>query len=518
MQLRKKRAVVLTPEGVFKRCHADPNWMVGDEIDIPVRQLKMRQVYYSAAAAVILLALITVLYPFAGGSSSHQIVAYVTLDINPSIELGIDKQDIVRSAVGLNADGERIIAQLNLIGKRLDETAAAIIQQVDAAGIISRHIQDDTVEIVVSTTVIVDSAVDEREDGNAQVSVKQSIQAELAALHKDEPVHVSIDEVSTPPDVREEAQKEGISTGKMAVKLLAEQHGITISNEDLNQLPIGKVLQEAGGMSGLLKQIEDAGSTSQVLSELVDKHRQRAEEQQDKQEEFKPSHSDDNREKQDDRPNRPSHDKPERPERPDRGNADKGNEDKPKGKPGRSDKAGMKLPFDLPIEIDRGNGWRQFHDGWEDESDKDDKERERFDEQHDTSEKPPHSNDRGGKQDDEKWNERGQKPGRDKDDEKREERRGTPPVHDKGREGSNEERSSQANHERERRWERDEDDSDRRIKAEDQKKVEEKGQDGRGKGKDRDVRQDERGEGKHNGPRREKDKRQEEERERGYRE
>lgn len=271
MKIEKRKAYILTPEGEFRQCASEPHWMVGDEVQIPELRSWTSRVPYSVAAAVaVLLVLITIFFPFNGGSSTHRIVAYVTLDINPSIELGIDQDNIVRSAEGLNLEGEQIIQQLTPVGSKLDETAAAIIKSADEAGVIARHIDGNSGEIVVTTTVVTE---EEWDSHTVREKVKQSIQAELAVLHKEDASKVNVDDVATPPAVREEARREGISTGKMAVKLLAENKGLELSSEQLQQQPIGQVLKEAGGMSSLLDQADTGNEAAQLLNELVDKRR-----------------------------------------------------------------------------------------------------------------------------------------------------------------------------------------------------------------------------------------------------
>jgi len=52
-----------------------------------------------------------------------RVVAYMTIDINPSIELGLDENDRVIFARAVNKDGEQVLAGMDVQGKAADETA-----------------------------------------------------------------------------------------------------------------------------------------------------------------------------------------------------------------------------------------------------------------------------------------------------------------------------------------------------------------------------------------------------------
>lgn len=58
-----------------------------------------------AAVLVLIVAGVFAMKTF-GGSSADTLAAVVSLDVNPSIELNVDKDENVLSAKGLNADGK----------------------------------------------------------------------------------------------------------------------------------------------------------------------------------------------------------------------------------------------------------------------------------------------------------------------------------------------------------------------------------------------------------------------------
>ena len=82
---------------------------------------------FTAVAAVLIL-LIAGVFVFKNfGGTSGTLAAVVSLDVNPSIELNVDKNENVLSAKGLNADGKTVIGDMQLKGSKLDVAVNAII-------------------------------------------------------------------------------------------------------------------------------------------------------------------------------------------------------------------------------------------------------------------------------------------------------------------------------------------------------------------------------------------------------
>nr|WP_054668982.1 anti-sigma factor domain-containing protein [Calditerricola satsumensis] len=115
LQVNASDVVVLTPDGQFCRLRRDPNraYVVGEEIrffpDKPRHRVKPAGALWLAAMAAC-LALVVV-----GGllwMTAQPVMAYVTLDINPSVEMSIDERYRVIDLAGLNPDGERLVAEL----------------------------------------------------------------------------------------------------------------------------------------------------------------------------------------------------------------------------------------------------------------------------------------------------------------------------------------------------------------------------------------------------------------------
>nr|WP_251025919.1 anti-sigma factor domain-containing protein [Bacillus sp. ISL-47] len=122
MEINERFLTLLTPEGEFLRARKqDRAYVIGQEIDFfPIEQksgkksssLSIFNVFRGkavfAAAFAIMLAVVSFL-PF---YQSNEVYAYMSIDVNPSIELGVNEKYQVIELVPYNEDGERIIQKI----------------------------------------------------------------------------------------------------------------------------------------------------------------------------------------------------------------------------------------------------------------------------------------------------------------------------------------------------------------------------------------------------------------------
>lgn len=94
---------------------------------------------------------------------------YVTIDINPSVELIVSASDKVIEANALNEDAEVLLAELDLIGMDLDDAVDLIIETSIELGYIS--VDEDTETYVSVSAISCDEALQER--------IKESVKAHI---------------------------------------------------------------------------------------------------------------------------------------------------------------------------------------------------------------------------------------------------------------------------------------------------------------------------------------------------
>ena len=115
-------------EGVLSRCEARKG------IVIPMKKRTTGKMWKSLAAACLALVLVG-----GGGAYYYQanaVASVVSLDVNPCIELKVNKSEKVLSADPMNADGAVILEGMDLKGTKADVAMYAII------GALRRHFQE----------------------------------------------------------------------------------------------------------------------------------------------------------------------------------------------------------------------------------------------------------------------------------------------------------------------------------------------------------------------------------------
>jgi hypothetical protein len=125
MQIEKRYAFIMTNSGEFlkvKLAKAVPNLgeIYSGEIAKETPFYK-----YTAAAASLLFVLLsgTVSYAYYTPTSS------VVVDINPSIELKVNRWDRILKTTALNKDGEKVLASLNIKNKVLSDGLDLIVEE-----------------------------------------------------------------------------------------------------------------------------------------------------------------------------------------------------------------------------------------------------------------------------------------------------------------------------------------------------------------------------------------------------
>ncbi|MFC4103287.1 anti-sigma-I factor RsgI family protein [Paenibacillus xanthanilyticus] len=256
MEIRSNVAVVMTPDGEFRKVKASEGVQVGDEIRLDEAALpltrkrawggKSRYGMATAAAAIMLLLLTPWLVKVA--SPQPAVAAYLTMDINPSVELGIDGKERVMELHPLNPDGAKLIEGLEYEGQPAETVAAAITDRARDA-----HYFDSEEGDVFITSVLVkgNEAYEDALTEHVQAAVKETLAVKKETAPAADAVKVST--LSVPAEVREEAKQSGVSSGKMAFYLLAKNEGHEVDLEALKHQSIHNTAKALGGVEKVIK-------------------------------------------------------------------------------------------------------------------------------------------------------------------------------------------------------------------------------------------------------------------------
>ncbi|CJH65345.1 anti-sigma factor domain-containing protein [Bacillus sp. N447-1] len=200
MDIKKHSVVVLTPNGEFITCkRKGDSCMIGEEISFDEQEQKAS--YFSIPSFLkptsILVACFLFAVLFFYNQPEEKVFAYVSVDINPSLEVSVTKDFRVIDLQACNDDGRRILKELKQWeNKQLQEVIRTIIKQSQE----DKYLTND--KQVMLTAVAKDKALEPQ------------LEKAMKELKKEyELKHITVEYQSSTMQVRENARKAGIGTG-----------------------------------------------------------------------------------------------------------------------------------------------------------------------------------------------------------------------------------------------------------------------------------------------------------------
>ncbi|MDF2925353.1 MAG: RsgI [Paenibacillaceae bacterium] len=263
MEISKKHLIVMTPAGAFDRIpNVNRNCQLGEEILYADHQQELRQPAF-AMMGVFIAAVVLCMALFAGLPAifaDKSVVAYISIDINPSVELGIDKHKKVREIRGLNDRGMDLVQNLSYNGRSLDDVTGKLLEKAEAMDVFASGEGD---VVIAGATVKEDAALD---SAAVTEQLKQQVLAHVVTKHPEEAAKIEVTAFAAPTEAIVSAQESGLSLGKYSVYLNAKSSGYDVKIEDLKQDSIHNIANVEGGISKL---VDPAKLEKNSLKELI---------------------------------------------------------------------------------------------------------------------------------------------------------------------------------------------------------------------------------------------------------
>ncbi|MGF7185349.1 hypothetical protein GGQ84_001436 [Desulfitispora alkaliphila] len=263
----EQKMILMTEDGEFiQRSYNGTVPKIGAELNFSVNQVPKRKPLFTrwrqaglAVAAVLLLLIITpaMLNNIPGNSET---VAYVTVDVNPSIELGINTNDIVVFSKGLNYEGQEVIKSLNLKGLKSEKAIAKLTGELVKTGYVD-ELEAGRIMISVRAETNEGNLTDEIADKLAR-TVKTSLAENNARF-------TLVSTVKVDEELRLSAEKAGVSPGKY-ILMLEDSYERKTNDDDMQ---VAKHETEK-----LLE--EEADYNSEILDENKENERTEVKEQE----------------------------------------------------------------------------------------------------------------------------------------------------------------------------------------------------------------------------------------------
>ncbi|SDS16098.1 Anti-sigma factor N-terminus [Paenibacillaceae bacterium GAS479] len=265
LEVKGSKLIVLTPDGRFRKIRSNGGELTGQEVWLApegrLRQVKMSWWLPAAAAALALLIAIPAM--LAVRAEARPVVAYLSMDVNPSFELGVDEKLKVRSLRAVNKDATPFVEALKYEGRPVSEVMDRLASQLADTS----YLHGDQANIVFAGVRLDGAAKELLSDLNLQA--KAAFQ-KAAAQSGD--ANVKITQIESTPGVMDEAADLGLSTGQMTVYLLAKDEGYSVSLDQFRTKPLQAAATWKGGIGALVGDAEELNQDK--LNRLLEKEKQ----------------------------------------------------------------------------------------------------------------------------------------------------------------------------------------------------------------------------------------------------
>ncbi|RAN90119.1 hypothetical protein B5P41_10940, partial [Bacillus sp. SRB_28] len=222
MDIKKHNVVVLTPNGEFitfkRKVHS---YMIGEEISFNEQEQRAPRFSmppFLKPTTVIVAGFLCVLL-FFYNQPEEKVFAYVSVDINPSLEASVTEDLRVIDLRACNDDGRRILKEMKgWENKHLQDVIRTIIKQSQK----DKYLTND--KQVMLTAVTKDK------------SLEPQLEKAMQELKKEYEIkHITVEYQSSTMQMREDAKKAGIGTGVYIKQENEKQKSLTPPAPPSNQ-------------------------------------------------------------------------------------------------------------------------------------------------------------------------------------------------------------------------------------------------------------------------------------------
>lgn len=253
LKKKPKTLVVMTPKGEYREVAAKKrNPQVGEQItfrksDTRDRRDKLTWPYFVSSLAV---AAIISFFIFGGFGKlpnwfgNRDVVGYITLDINPSIEIGIDKLEKVREVEGLNAEGEALIKGLVYRDKSFQDVVTELLTLAEPA-----YLSTGKADLLYSAVTTKETRL---LDTRLASDLREVSSNYLTDKHGDNMKGFSSVAFAVSSELHDAAKKAKISSGKYAAYLVAKSNGFAVTLDEFRADSVTVTAANFPGMSAVL--------------------------------------------------------------------------------------------------------------------------------------------------------------------------------------------------------------------------------------------------------------------------
>lgn len=240
MDVSEHSLIVMRPDGRFDKVpRKNRTCEIGEEIVYAPAGKGWRSpsVAAKSALAAAIVFCVVLFASFNGKLASPEVVAYISMDINPSVEFGIDLNENVLELRGLNDDGVKLVEAIPYKNKPLEQVTTAVLDKAEQTAL-----GKGEGEIVIASTAVGEAS--KVSDEVIAEKLKQQVTRHIQATHPEQVSAYQVAAFAAPTEVREAATQNGVSTGKYAVYLNAKNSGAQVTLDEVKKESVLKLSKE----------------------------------------------------------------------------------------------------------------------------------------------------------------------------------------------------------------------------------------------------------------------------------
>ena len=199
-------------------------------IDHPKPKRKQVPYYRFASAAACMLFVLCI------GIFSRQMyytpVSYVSLDVNPSIEITLNRFDRVIKTKAFNAEGESILSGLKLNNLNYNSAVKTIVESITEQGYI---VESGLVSVTLST-----------DKSAKEVQMKTALETDVLTVVSNHHLNAQIEVVTVDSNTISEAHAEDLSPAKYLAIMKLKEVDPTASFDSCRDHTIGEIRELTG--------------------------------------------------------------------------------------------------------------------------------------------------------------------------------------------------------------------------------------------------------------------------------
>jgi len=259
LEKKDKYAYMVTDDCQFKRIKLLVDASIGCELqdgdytEIPDKKRMFGGIGKYCVAAGILLAS-AASYGAFKNYTQDDIIAYIGVDGKQSIELGVDAQGKVKEVRADDAQGQKMIANVNVENRDAKDVAGEI-----TAKAAKNSTGDSNLLITVVAT--------DKQNGGQTAKIAADVKTATEKKLQQEKINANVDTVTANGDIRDKAREAGMSTGKYVIMMKAQEEGLEIDPTEMkNATPQDAVKNAGGDPSAIIDKAQKDGAAKSTTS------------------------------------------------------------------------------------------------------------------------------------------------------------------------------------------------------------------------------------------------------------